>query len=573
MLTELSIRDLALIDEAVLELGEGFNAVTGETGAGKTLIVGALELLLGLRPRSQIVRAGAAMALVEGRFELRSGRAAEAIRGWLARHAPALHDDLGDETADGTLELVLGRSVSADGKSQAHVDHRPVPLKLLRELAALLCEIHGQNDHQKLLERGEQLGLVDRFGGLESSRDAYRRSRSAWLELDDRLALRSQEASGRRDRIDSLRFQLGELRAAAVRAGERAELLAERERLRHAEALRAELGGLLEELCNADDAALGRLQRAERVLAAWKERIPELAGPADCASEAACQLADAGRDLLSFLETVEIDPARLEALEQRIGELDRLARKYATDEQGLAALSEELAGELERLLEQESGSGELEREHALARQALERAGRELSAARAAARPKLLRGVKKALADLGLERAEFDLAWIATEGPDERSRFGENGCEAVEMRLAANPGEGLRPLREVASGGEMARIMLALRSALAAAEGSVLVFDEIDAGVGGHLAAKVAEHLRRLSRKHQVLVVTHLPAIAAAADRHLKVEKQVQRGRTRTRVAALEGEERVSEVADMIAGGSSFQSARAEAKRLLESMSP
>ena len=269
---------------------------------------------------------------------------------------------------------------------------------------------------------------------------------------------RSGEAAGRRDRIDMLRFQVEELRTAAVRSGERAELQSERERLRHAEALRAELGALIEELCNADDAALSRLQRAERVLDGWRERIPELAGPAASAAEAACQLADAGRALLSFVEGVEIDPERLEGVERRIDELERLARKYATDEQGLVTLSGALANELEELLAQESDSGGLEREHVRARKELERAAAELSAARRAIRPKLLRGVKKALSELGLLQAEFDLAWVPREEGDDRARFGASGSETVEMLLAANPGEGLRPLREVASGGEVARIM-------------------------------------------------------------------------------------------------------------------
>jgi DNA repair protein RecN (Recombination protein N) len=603
MLLELSIRKMALIEEVALSFGPGLNVITGETGAGKSLLVGALELLLGERPRPGLVRAGSRQLSVEGRFSMADGD--QRPRRWLEKHLPEVLEDWAAEAEQGQEpELVIGRSVSDDGKSRAYVNHRPVTLRVLRELAARLVEIHGQNDHQRLLEPGEQLRLVDTFGGLEKPLEQYRAARERWLELALRHEQLVREENDRRDRLDLARFQCAEIEAVGLDVAQRAALAAERDLLRHADRLRGSLGGLVEELCDSEDALLVRLQRAQRRIEGEARGIAALDGPKESIEQSLIHLEEAGRVLRSIAERVEPDPARLEQIESRLAECERLERKYRMDTAGLVAHGLVLRAEVARLEEDERSLSDLEPEIAQARAELLGHGAALRRARKALASKLKRAVSKNLADLGLERAVFDLRLgqrlsdddgtapipeeasepaLESEAPEahghpdrrvslaaDRARFGERGMDRIEFLLAANPGEGLARLRDVASGGETARIMLALRSVLCGADRDrTLVFDEIDAGVGGRLGPAVGAHLRTIATKNQVLCVTHLPAIAALAATHLRVVKTVESGRTTTRVEELSGKPRVEEIADMIAGGAAHETARAEARRLLK----
>jgi DNA repair protein RecN (Recombination protein N) len=583
------VRDLVLFERETLALGPGLNAVTGETGAGKSLLVGALELLLGQRPRPGLVRPGAERARVEGRFRVAPGAPARALGRWIRSHLPALAAEWRSGDAE-ERELILGREVLSDGRTRAYVDQRPVTRRLLAELARRLVEIHGQNDHQRLLEPSEQLILLDHFGGLEGELEAYRRARRQWLERAERALALHEARAARRQRLELLRHDLAELRAAAPEAGEEEGLRAEREVLRHASGLGEELGALVQELLEADGARVDRLRRAERVVGGWRERVAALAGPAEELALAAGHLEDAAAALRTFTDRLEVDPARLEAVEERLAELERLARKHGRDAAGLAALAPELEAERAALEADEASLEGLADEVARARAAVLAAGGELRRARKAQKPKLVRAVEAALGKLGLERARFDLRLGQRAGEErpaegradaggldraafeaDRELFGERGIDRIEFLLAANPGQEPAKLRQVASGGETARIMLALRGALArrgAGRARVLVFDEIDAGVGGRLGPAVGEALKALGAHHQVLCVTHLPAVAALADRHLRVVKEIAGQRARTRVEALDGEARVDEIADMIAGGAAEDTARAEARRLL-----
>jgi DNA repair protein RecN (Recombination protein N) len=444
-----------------------------------------------------------------------------------------------------------------------------------------------QNEHQRLLEPSTQLILLDHFGRLDSKLEAYRGARAAWLACAERALRLHEEQTARRDRLDLIRFQAAELRAASPGPTERAELSPERELLRNAGDLKEGLARLVDELCERDGALLDRVRAAERRLGGWTGRVSALAGPAGELAEAGVHLAEAASSLRTMLDRLEVDPARLEAVEERLAELERLERKYARDAAGLVALAGELEAEVERLEAEEQSLTEIEGELAAARAELLARGGELRRARKAVKPKLVKAVEGTLGKLGLASARFDLRlgqrFTAEElaegerGLDravleaDRRRFSDRGIDRLEFLLAANPGEPFQKLRLVASGGETARIMLALRSVLAqrgAGRDRVLVFDEIDSGVGGRLGPAVGEHLKELGRHHQILCVTHLPAIAALADRHLRVSKTVSRGRTQTRVEALEGDARVDEVADMIAGGADQETARAEARRLL-----
>jgi DNA repair protein RecN (Recombination protein N) len=565
MLVELSIQDVALLERAELDFGPGLNVITGETGAGKSLLIGALELLLGQRPKGKLVRQGAERALVEGRFLFAKGAAPLRLVQWLAAHEVEACEE------EGELELVLSRSLAADGRTRAHLNRRPVTRSLLRELSGMLVEIHGQNDHQRLFEPAEQLHLLDAYGELDGPLEAYRGARSRWLGARAKLSDWESHEADRRDRLDLLRFQVGELDEAGIDADEIAGLRRERDLLRHAEEVGKDLGGLLDRLSEGDEPALDALRRGERVLERWEVKLADLGEPADALREATAHLEAACNGLRDFLDGLDYSPSRLEEVESRLAEVERLERKYRASALELSALLPRLQDELAALDDESSGFEALERETAAARNELDQCAKALFDARRALVPGLVKAVQRALAELGLEKARVQIAFTprAEKADRPEDRFAESGAERVEFEFAANPGEGFGPLRAVASGGEAARIMLALRGALAARQTiPALVFDEVDAGVGGRVGPKVGKHLAALGEHYQILCVTHLPAVAAAATRHLRVRKSEVDGRTRTVVEWLEGEGRVSEVADMISGGATESTALAEARRLL-----
>ena len=570
MLTELSIRGLALIESAEVTFTRGLNAVTGETGAGKSLLVASLELLRGETPRggaAQWVRKGVARAHVEGRFEIADRSAVRALLEVLKAEVPAIADDWEQTLDSEAAELILGRSLSREGRTRATVQQRPVPLRALRAIAPHLLEIHGQNEHQRLLVPGEQLRLIDAFGGLDAPLAAYRDAREGWLALTEELTRLEAETQDRRDRIDLLRFQAGELGEARLQPGEHAALTEERELLRSAREIGADLGSCVHALREDDDALASRLAVIQQTVERWEERLPSVRPALEDLRTAQIHLDEATAVLTSVADGVTQDPARLEEVEERLDELERLEHKYRTDEAGLCEQLARIEGELETLVTAEGSHETLSTRVAEARATAETLAAELAKARRRIAPKLVKAVLTSLGALGLERARFDVGFTARDASD---ALGGHGLEDVELLLAANPGEELAPLRLVASGGEAARIMLALRTVLGSgAGGRTLVFDEIDAGVGGRLGPAVGTHLRDLGRRDQVLCVTHVPAIAAMASLHLCITKEVRGGRTRTSIQPLGGEERISEVADMIAGGAGHETARAEARRLIE----
>ncbi len=572
MLVELTIRDLALIEAGDLALGAGLNVITGETGAGKSLLVASLELVRGETPRggaSQWIRKGAVEARVEASFHIQGGTAIARVSEVLHEELPALADELGQE--GDVCELILGRTLTGAGRTKAHVNQRPVPKRALARLAQALIEIHGQNDHQELLNTHTQLRLLDAYGGCGELFEAYTLEREAWLVLQARKASLEGEHSARVERADLLRFQKEELSALQPRAGEHAQLMEERELLRNATELQNELGGVVHGLENADDALLDRLRGMQRTLERWCERLPKLAPALEDLAQAAIHIEEAAGTIRNLVEGVEADPQQLELTENRLAEYDRLLRKYRLDPDALGERLETIQAELFELEHTDEALAEIETQLVQASQRLEEAGRALSKKRRAPVKKLAHAVHESLAQLGLESARFSVVFAEhqRDASNPEERYAATGIDAVEFHLAANPGEDPGPLAQVASGGEAARIMLALRTVLSAEDsGRTLVFDEIDAGVGGRLGPEVARHLQKLGQKHQVLCVTHLPAIAARADLHLHAFKEVQGGRTRTSVVALKGDERIREVADMIAGGADQETARAEARRLL-----
>ncbi len=575
MLLELSIRDLALFEDATFSFGEGLNCITGETGAGKSLFIGALKLLLGERSKGKLVREGASEARVEGLFQFSAGDVPRRLRDLLAEHTPEVLEEL---SAEDGLELVLVRRLRTDGKTQGKLNGQVVTQRLLRQLSGALVEVHGQHEGQSLFEAREQVALLDAYGGHEEFVETYRELRAKWSDIVEALVSFEEGARNRTDRLDLVRFQSGELEEAGLSVEEGRQLSEERERLRHAEELLREVGGALEGLDGEGGSAIARVQTAISALERWEVRIADLAEPAEALREASLHLSEASESLARFVGGVEVSPGRLEEVEGRLAGFERLAKKHGTDLGGLIALQARLREELAEL---EGGAGsaeELEAEQRAAEARLEEAASALTKRRRGLRKKLKEAVEASLGDLGLERAEFGVSVEEKErsaadspnaDPKSARRFGLDGTDEVAFQLAANPGEGLSPLAQVASGGEAARILLALRGALAAKQTiPTLVFDEIDSGVGGRLAPRVGAHLRALGEHHQILCVTHLPAVAAAAHRHLRVEKRTDEGRTRTWVQELALDARVSEVADMISGGADADTAQAEARRLL-----
>lgn len=558
MIESLRITNLAVVEEVEIEFGRGLHALTGETGAGKSIVLGALALLAGGRATADAVRDGASEARVEAVF--RTDRAPDLEAALRERGLDVEHHS-----------LVVARSVSREGRSRAWVAGRLVPVSVLAELLGERLEISSQHESQSLRRPESHGRLLDAFGDLLPLRDRVERGYAALRAVRTEHARLETEADERARKRDFVSFQLGELDAAALQPGEFESLASDHARLVHASELRAEASAASAVLTgdDADDAgAVDRVDAAARRLEPLAELDAALRPQAERLRAAAAELADAARDLERYADGVEVDPERLAAIEERLALLERLRRKYGRSEEELFACRDRLAVELETL------SGGDERARVLAAEASQLHERlaadatELSAGRVKAAAKLGRTVEESLARLDLPGARLEVALDALPA-DDTLPCGPSGAEQVEFRFSANLGEAPRALRRVASGGELSRIFLALKNALRSAEaGSVLVFDEVDAGIGGRAADRVGALLAELGAAHQVLCITHWPQIAAAATAQLSVVKRTQGGRTTTHVVTLDAEERVEELARMAGGARIGEATRAHARELL-----
>lgn len=537
MLTEISVENVALIEEATLELSPGLNAITGETGAGKTLLATALQMLLGGRARSEAVRSGAKKATVEGTFvvpdETRSAALTEAL------------GDLAEEV-EGDDGVVMRRTLTEDGRSRCYVGGVTVPVRALASLGQRMVSYHSQREHTRLTEPAEQLAILDDFLD-EGALRAKEEREMLWhtVESDRReLAEMTASSEARLREVDFLRFQLSELEAAGYSARELSDLTRERDRLRNvtdllqstaaaASALSPDEGG---GAIDAIAGAVSELERASRYDGGLSGLLERLGG-------LSAELEDVLYELRSYVDELEADPNRLEAVEDRLAALRALERKYG-DVEGylgearsrlnrLENLDEETAGLESRIEEGERRLGEL--------------AAEISAGRADASARLSTKVQVNLADLNLKKTTFRAELVpASSGP--------SGVERVEFVIRPNPGEPELPVRRYASGGELSRIMLAIRLAQERVEpGATYVFDEVDAGIGGETATAVGAKLRELGERNQVLTITHLPQIASEAVSHVVVSKEEAGGRTITRIRRVEGEERRRELARMLSG--------------------
>ncbi|OGL00675.1 MAG: DNA repair protein RecN [Candidatus Rokubacteria bacterium RIFCSPLOWO2_02_FULL_73_56] len=553
MLRELRVRNFAVLEAVVVPLAPGLNVLTGETGAGKSMLIDAILLIRGARAQGDVIRADTETATVEAVFDVEP-------RGPVA----ALLDEAGLGLDDG--QLVLRRELSRAGRHRAFANDAPVTVGLLERLGDHLVEVHGQHEHQRLLEPARQLELLDRFADAEDLREEvgglFAKFREARAEMERARAAERDRAQ----REDLLRFQVGELDAARLRSGEEAELRAELRRAQHAEKL---AGGLAEAAALLDDdrdAATSRLARAARLLGDLGRIDPAFAAPVAGLDAAQAHLEEVLAALRALRADVVVEPGRREAIDERLDALTRLKRKYGESAEAMLGFREEAAAELDRLGRHEEILAEQERLLGELRVELEAAATALADRRQGAVERLAPRVERELRALGMERAVFRVA--LERAPLEA--IGARGLDRVEFRLSTNPGEELRPLARVASGGELSRTMLALKAVLARADRvPTMVFDEVDAGIGGRVASVVAQKLAAAAEGRQVLCVTHLAPIAAAAQQHLRVVKSVRGGRTRVAAEPLAGAARVEEIARMLGGETVTDTARGHARALLD----
>jgi DNA repair protein RecN (Recombination protein N) len=557
VLRELRIENLLLIERAELRLGEGLNAITGETGAGKTVLAHSLDLLMGGKAKAQIVRPGAEEAWVEGVFDLPEGLLAEPEMAELAERLP-----------EGADEVVLGRRVSAGGRTSAFVAGRAATAADLKLLGGRLLAFFGQHEHRKLTISSAQLEVLDGFAGAEhlELRRRYREAHRECGRLAAELAeLREREGSRERD-LDLYRYELSEIEEVAPDPRERDGIAAQRERLRHAEGLREAAGGAHAGLAGADEDGGG----AAAALAEAESRLQNAAGLdagldsiAERLAALAVELGDVSSELRDYAEGIEADPAALAAIEERLEAIDRLERKHGGSVESVLEHADRCRAEIERLEGAEERGAEATAALAEAEARREQLGERLSAGRVAAAAPLEERVAAELERLSMAGATLEV--VLDPHPD---GYGPAGRETVELRVAPNPGIEAAPLRDAASGGELSRVMLALSGLGQAASAGTLVFDEIDAGIGGNTARVVGERLRALGQGRQVLCITHLPQVASLADVHFRLEKDVADGQSFATVERLDGEAVVEEIRRMLGGERSDEAATKHARELL-----
>ncbi|MGB8215255.1 MAG: DNA repair protein RecN [Anaerolineales bacterium] len=551
MLTELHIQNFAIIDRLDLDLRPGLVIFTGETGAGKSIIMDALDILMGGRADATSIRSDAELARVEGTFKL-SGPERSATHAILKR----------EELLDDPDYVTLAREVRREGRSVARVNGRTVGLLLLKELGEILVDIHGQSEHLSLLDAHAHLGLLDRYAGIESILVAYRKAHQNLLGLRRELhELRTAQKDAER-RVEMLTFQADEIEAARLRRGEDEELKQERDRLANAESLATlaqEALTVLDDGTPESPAATDLFGQAVQSLAKLAQIDPAQKNLAEQSVTLEETLADLARSLRNYLEAVEYNPKRLEEVEERLDLVRRLERKYGGSIESAIAFAVDARKQLETITSASARIAELETAESAALAKLSEQGLALSQKRKEAAGKMSQAIEAELDDLRMASTRFAVDFQAKPDPEgiplldgTRVAFDGNGLDKVEFLVEPNPGEGLKPLAKIASGGETSRLMLALKDVLARADQiPTLVFDEIDQGIGGRVGGTVGEKLWGLGSTHQVMVITHLPQLAAFGDQHFQVQKIVENNRTRTQLTQLTGEPRTLELAQML----------------------
>jgi len=547
MLTLLKIRNLALVDELAWELGPGLIGVTGETGAGKSVIVGALKLVLGERADKSLIRTGEESCLVEAVFELKDTVEINAIL-----------EDGGLPPCDDTQLIV--RRVIGQITNRQFVNDSPVTLALLKRLGEHLVDLHGPHDHQSLLSTERQLAMLDAYAGAEGIHAIYREQHRAWrIKTAELEELRHAENASEQE-IELLRYQIQEIDAANVKPEDEQELEDRWRRASNASRLVESTANAVASL-NGEDGILKQLAEVQRLVRDLEKLDPSIRDRTASLETAALELQDLESNLSEYAEELDIDPAEAAALEERINLIESLKRKYGPLLTDVATRRASAAARLDTIENRSEKLATLELEVTDCRVALDSAGKSLTSTRRKAAPKLAKEIAGQLKDLGFNQSSFEIPLQTLTDP------GSQGFESIEFQFGPNPGEPLLPLRQIASSGEISRVMLAVKSALADQDATpLMVFDEIDANVGGEIARAVGRKMAALGTRHQVVAITHFPQVAANATSHFVVEKEVSGGRTRSRLFQVSGETRVLELVRMLGGGG--EQARAMAASLL-----
>jgi DNA repair protein RecN (Recombination protein N) len=542
MLTDLTIKNFAIIDQIHAQFGPGLNALTGETGAGKSILVDAINLLLGSRASSEMIRTGQEEASVEAFVELGG------------KGGTPLLENLGLEQSDG---LQFRRIIHQSGKSRSFLNGTAITLHMLEELGEGLIHIYGQHEHQHFLDPLRHIDILDRSAGLLETRNRFQEVFAAWTKAVSELAELTSRQKQRTERMEFLAFQSGEISRAVLKVGEDEELGAERSRLVHAEKLYSIAHFGAEVLYGESGSAVERLKATLQRLKEGVKVDPALAPLAVSVETVLFQSEDVASSLRAYREKIYFDPKRLETIESRLDELTKLKKKYGPALVDVLAYRERIDGERKTLGGLEEKISDLEK---IAREEQARAGtlaRQLSKKRLEAASNLAAKLEKELSSLGMKKVRFQIkvdSEVAGSGEGDRPRMNDKGMDRVEFLLSPNPGEDLKPLAKIASGGELSRIMLAMKRIFA--EDSLvktLIFDEVDAGIGGGIAEIVGRKLKEISGHHQVFCITHLPQIASFADTHYKIIKKESGGKTYVEVKRLSDEERLEEVARMLGG--------------------
>lgn len=552
VLTLLRIKNLALVEDLQWPLEPGFIGITGETGAGKSIIIGALQLLLGERADKSLIRTGADLCTVEAVFEGEG----------LARLNPVL-EEAGVEACAG--DLIIKRTLSASGANRQFINGSPTTLAVLKSLGDELVDLHGPHDHQSLLSPERQLSLLDAFAHAHDRLGDYQTHYRRLQALVAEHASLSTAESAREQELDLLRHQVSEITAAKLDPAEEEEIESRYKLASNSKRLIELASGVVTRLSEADESVLSQLGETQRLLRELEKIDPAVADLSASHAAAVVELSEVARSLGKYVERLDLDPQQLAALEQRVTLFESLKRKYGGSLADVITFGDRAADRIAKIEGRDAELDRLNNDMAAARADLNRAAETLRKLRTKAAPKLSDTVRKNLRDLGFKQSEFEarLTPVAEPRP--------SGTDALELLFSPNPGEPLKPLRSIASSGEISRLMLAIKSSLAAQDAiPLLVFDEIDANVGGEIANAVGAKMRALASDHQVLCITHLPQVAAAASTHFVVTKEVTGGRTHSALREVRGKARQEEIARMLGGKT--QSALEHAATLLKQRS-
>ena len=554
MLLELNIKDFAIIDSLQITFGRGLNILTGETGAGKSIIVDAVKLILGDRASTDDIRSTKDEAVVEALFDVSACGVREILE----------MAGFPDEE-----NLIIRRIVSRSGKGKAFINGSMANLSLLQEICSRIIDIYGQHEHQSLTRSEEHIDILDEFGSLMPLRremtSAYKEFSSTNSELEG-LVLDSQRLA---EKQDFLSFQSQEIGNANLRHGEDEELKREKERLANAEKLFEAVSSGHDTLYASSGSTLERIGQVLNKLKDASRFDERLKSAIESLESAVCHIEDASSFLRDYSQGISFEPDRLEEVDNRLDDINKLKKKYGQTIETILAKKAEIDRELDSIIHHDEKITELKEKLGIAKEKAENIARKLSTQRAGAGKTLKKQIEQELASLGMKKTVFEVRMEKDTDADGNIKLSENGMDRMEFFISPNVGEEPKPMAKIASGGELSRIMLAIKKATATGKIPVLIFDEVDAGIGGGIAEVVGKKLKEVSKRHQVLCITHLPQIAAYADRHYSVAKEVRGGRTCARVSELAGDERVFELSRMLGGVKITDRTREHAKEMLE----